>query len=291
MDPTLNAQLETYKPWFFIVAVLVLFALLRFTRKGLRRRVDEIGYRVFGQRGLLIWFWLNAPGVMLHELSHALVVLLFYPFGFRITSITFFRIQPKAQVGINGRVMRNGGRTSLQLGEVQYVRPHGKVMSYIGDGVSAIAPLFGGILAFFLLYWVATGHALWDAWNCGTLASAQGSALRQAWQCANPQHILQPGWPWWTLTFAPYLVLTVTSELWPSHQDWRGARWLLLGLLALLLVLSALLWLAGALVFNAMLLENLATFSSRINFALVILLMLDLIFLGIAELIARALRG
>lgn len=291
MDPTLNAQLETYKPWFFIIGVLVLFALLRFTRKGLRRRVDEIGYRLFGERGLMIWFWLNAPGVMLHELSHALVVLLFYPFGFRITSITLFRIQPKAQVGMGGRVMRNNGRTSLQLGEVQYVRPHGKVMSYIGDGVSAIAPLFGGILAFLLLYWVATGHALWDAWNCGTLASAQGSALQQAWQCASPQHILQPGWPWWTLTFAPYLVLTVTSELWPSHQDWRGARWLLLGLLALLLVLSALFWLSGALAFNAILLENLATFSSRINFALAVLLVLDLVFLGVAELIARAMRG
>ncbi|MGH2479503.1 MAG: hypothetical protein ACRDHW_07615, partial [Ktedonobacteraceae bacterium] len=242
MDPTLNAQLETYKPWFFIVAVLILFALLRFTRKGLRRRVDEIGYHLFGERGLMIWFWLNAPGVMLHELSHALVVLLFYPFGFRITSITLFRIQPKVQAGAGGRLMRNNGRTSLQLGEVQYVRPQGKVMSYIGDGVSAVAPLFGGILAFLFLYWVATGHALWDAWNCGTLAAAQGSALQEAWQCASPQHILQPGWPWWTLIFAPYLVLTVTSELWPSHQDWRGARWLLIGLLILVLVLSVLLW-------------------------------------------------
>lgn len=291
MDPTLRAQLVTYQPWFFIIAVFVLFALLRWTRKGLRRRIDEIGYRLFGERGLMIWFWLNAPGVVLHELSHALVVLLFYPFGFRITSITLFMIKPKLQEEQRGgRLMRSNGRTSLQLGEVQYVRPQGKLMSYIGDGFSAIAPLFGGILAFFVLYWVATGHVLWDAWNCGTLASTQGPTLQNAWQCANPQHILQPGWPWWTLTFAPYLILTVTSELWPSQQDWRGARWLLGSLLSLALSLGILCWLTGALVFNAVLLENIASFSTRVNFALVLLLALDLVFFGVAELLARILR-
>ncbi|MGH2507906.1 MAG: hypothetical protein ACRDHZ_10965 [Ktedonobacteraceae bacterium] len=291
MDPTLRAQLEMYQPWFFIIAVLVLFALLRLTRKGLRRRVDEIGYHLFGERGLMIWFWLNAPGVILHELSHALVVLLFYPFGFRITSITLFMIKPKIQEGQQGgRFMRSNGRTSLQLGEVQYVRPQGRIMSYIGDGLSAVAPLFGGLLVFCFLYWVATGHVLWDAWNCGTFAAAQGPTLQNAWQCANLQHILQPGWPWWTLTFTPYLVLTVTSELWPSHQDWRGARWLLGGVLVLALLLGALLWAAGTLVFNAVLLENIASFSTRINFALLLLLALDLIFFTLAALIARVVR-
>lgn len=291
MDPTLSAQLEAYQPWFFIIAVLVLLILLRLTRQGLRRRVDEIGYHLFGERGLMIWFWLNAPGVVLHELSHALVVLLFYPFGFRITSITLFMIKPKVQEGPRvGRLMRNNGRTSLQLGEVQYVRPQGRLMSHIGDGLSAIAPLFGGICAFFFLYWVATGHVLWDAWNCDSLASVQGLTLQSAWQCANPQHLLQPGWPWWTLTFAPYLVLTVTSELWPSHQDWRGARWLLGGLLIVALVLGMLLWVAGVLVFNTALLENIAAFSTRINFALLLLLLLDLVFFVAAELIVRVVR-
>ncbi|HEU5382431.1 MAG TPA: hypothetical protein VFV38_44030 [Ktedonobacteraceae bacterium] len=291
MDPTLSAQLDSYKPWFFIAAVFVLFALLRLTRKGLRRRIDEIGYRLFGERGLLIWFWLNAPGVMLHELSHAVVVLFFYPFGFRITSITLFRIKPKVQPGPDGRLMRHGGRTSLQLGEVQYLRPQGKLMSYIGDGLSAVAPLFGGMLAFLFLYWVATGHALWDAWSCGDLTStSHGAALQNVWQCASPQHILQPGWPWWTLIFAPYLVLTVTSELWPSHQDWRGARWLVGGLLILLLLLGILFWITGALVFNNDLLLGVAAFSTRINFALLVLLGLDLVFFLVAELLARTLR-
>jgi hypothetical protein len=289
MNPDLNKQLATYSPWFFIAAVFVLFALLRFTRKNLRRRVDEFGYRLFGDRGLLIWFWLNSPGVILHELSHALVVLLFYPFGFRISSITFFRIKPRVQQGAGGRLMRSSGRTSLQLGEVQYLRPQGKLMSYIGDGVSAVAPLFGGILAFFFLYWVATGHALWDVWQCGSPAS--GPTLQAAWQCASPQHMLQPGWPWWTLTFAPYLILTVTSELWPSRQDWHGARWLMAGLLVLLLLLGVLGWISGVLVFNNQLLTSISSFSTAINFVLLVLLGLDLVFLLVAELLVRMVRN
>src|SRR5215469_7340857 len=134
MDPALQARIQPYEPWLIIAGVFVFFLLLRVTRKRLRQRVDEIGYRFMGERGLLIWFWLNAPGVMLHELSHALAVLLFYPFGFRITSVTLFRVRPRMQTRYAGRNMKIGGRQSLQLGEVQYIRPQGKLVSYIGDG-------------------------------------------------------------------------------------------------------------------------------------------------------------
>src|SRR5216684_4424844 len=165
MDPTLAEQLkqlEPYRPWLTIAAVFAFILLLRVTRKTLRRHIDEIGYRLLRERGLLIWFWLNAPGVILHELSHALVVLLFKPFGFSITSITLFRVKTRQQYAYGSRSMKNAGRQSLQLGEVQYIRPQGRLVSYIGDGFSGIAPLFGGIVAFILLYWIATGYNLWD---------------------------------------------------------------------------------------------------------------------------------
>lgn len=270
-DTKLTELIAPYEPWLILGAAFVLFALLRATRKGLRQRVDEIGYRLLRERGLLIWFWLNAPGVMLHELSHAFIVLLFRPFGFRITSITLFRVKPMPQRGANGQVVRSGGRQSLQLGEVQYVRPQGRLITYIGDGFSGIAPLFGGIAAFTLLYWIATGYSLWEI-----PLDAQ-------------QHIqlLRPGWPWWTLIFAPYLILTVTSELWPSQQDWRGARWLVTTLLVLALVSLVALWyfhyLPALLVVSTFI-------ASRINFALVVLLVLDIVFIVIAELFVQTLR-
>jgi hypothetical protein len=275
MDPTLKAQITPYEPWLIIACVIVLFILLRITRKGLRQHIDQIGYYLLGERGLLIWFWLNAPGVVLHELSHAFVVLLLSPFGFRITSIALFRIRPMVQRLPNGRIVKSaGGKQSLQLGEVQYVRPHGRIMSNIGDGLSAIAPLFGGIAMFIFLYWVATGYNLWE-FN----------------PLLNNFHLLRPGWPWWTLLFAPYLILTVTSELWPSRQDWKGARWLVTVLFAITILVLGILWYFKLLVFNTALLYTISGISAHIDFALLILLALDLFFLllsyGLLQLVRR----
>jgi hypothetical protein len=272
-DSRIMQQLTPYLPWMIIAAVFVLFILLRFTRKGLRRRVEEIGYRLFGEKGLLVWFWLNAPGVILHEMSHAIAVLLFSPFGFRITSITFFRIKPTVQRDVRGQVVRRGNRQSLQLGEVQYVRPEGRFMSYVGDGLSGVAPLFGGIAAFIFLYWVATGYNLWD------LASGVHQHIQ----------LMRPGWPLWTLIFAPYLILTVTSELWPSSQDWKGARRFVVGLIGIFLLVALAFWYFHHI--NQAELLTVGTFvASRINFALLVLLALDIVFLIVAELLVRALR-
>lgn len=270
-DMQLMQQLAPYEPWLIGVGVIVLFVILRFTRKTLRRRVDEIGYRLMGEKGLYIWFWINAPGVVVHELSHAAVIYLFSGWGFRITSITLFRIKPKAQENSNSRTMHKGGPTSLQLGEVQYVRPKGRFMSEVGDGLSGVAPLFGGTAMFILLYWAATGYYLWN------------------FPLDTHQHLqlLRPGWPWWTLIFAPYLILTITSELWPSRQDWKGARWFVVDFSIFLVLLLIALWYIGYLL---PLLPVLQLIASRIDFALLILLSLDLFFILIAEAVVRIVR-
>src|SRR5215471_1198571 len=269
MNPALQAQIQPYQPWLIISGVIVFFLLLRVTRKRLRQRVDEIGYHFLRERGSLVWFWLNAPGVMLHELSHAFVVLLFKPFGFRITSITLFRIKPKIQVGPGSRNMKSSGRQSLQLGEVQYVRPQNRFMSYVGDGLSGIAPLFGGIGMLILLYWVATGYNLWDIQQNLSMSHFQ---------------LIRPGWPWWTLIFAPYLILTITSELWPSRQDWRGACWFVIYLSIFIAVVLIVLWYTRYLL---PILPVVPLIASRIDFALLVLLVLDLFFILIAEAVIR----
>ncbi len=271
MDSKQLQQLNQYMPWIKIIGVFVLFFLLRFTRKALRRRVDEIGYRLMRERGFLIWFWINAPGVILHELSHAIVVLLFYPFGFRITSVALFRIRPKAAPGKVRRVAQQTDRQWLQLGEVRYTRPSGHFTSRIGDGLSGIAPLFGGTLMFLFLYWVATGYTLWD--NVGTQL-----------------HFLRPGWPLWTLIFAPYLILTVTSELWPSRTDWYNARWLVIALLILAVATLVILWVGKVLIFDDAFVRSLSSIALYVDFAFIVLLALDAVFLLVAEMIVQSMR-
>src|SRR5216684_2181359 len=49
LDPNQTAQMQPYFPWLIIAAVVGLFLILRITRKGLRRRVDEIGDRRGGE--------------------------------------------------------------------------------------------------------------------------------------------------------------------------------------------------------------------------------------------------
>ena len=167
--------------------------------------------------------------------------------------------------------MRKGGATSLQLGEVQYVRPKGHFMSGVGDGLSGIAPIFGGTAMFILLYWVATGYYLWN-FPLDTYHHLQ---------------LIRPGWPWWTLIFAPYLIFTITSELWPSRQDWRGARWLVIDLSIVIVLALIILWYTGYLL---PILPVVLLIASRIDFALLILLALDLFFILIAEAVVRMVR-
>lgn len=263
-EQIIAAQLAPYTPWLIIAGVFVLFLLLRAMRKVLRRCIEEIGRRAFGANGWKVWFWLNVPGVMLHELSHALIILLFSPFGFRITSISFFRIKPIEQRDARGRLIKSSA-SSIQLGEVQYKRPTGRFMSYVGDGVSAIAPLFGGLAMLAFLYWVATGYNIWEI----------------------HLNIFRPGWPWWTLIFAPYLIFTVTSELWPSHVDWLGAQKLVIFLLILSLLALLSLWYVKVLVFDSATVQVIASVAIHIDYVLLILLALDILFYIIAQFIIQ----
>ncbi len=265
MDPSQAAQFKPYAPWFIIAGVFALFILLRVTRRELRSRVDEIGYRFMGNKGLLIWYWMNAPGVMIHELSHAIVVLLFTPWGFRLTSVTLFHIR---KVERRERGDSTIQRQSLQLGEVQYTRAEGRIMSHIGDGLSGVAPLFGGTAMFCFLYWVSTGYNIWDI----------------------HLQFFRPGWPWWTLIFAPYLILTVTSELWPSRPDWRGARLFVIGVIILTTLAIIVLWLSNVLVFNEATLLTFSSIATHIDFALLVLLAIDIVFFLGAEFLARLTR-
>jgi len=86
------------------------------------------------------------------------------------------------------------------------------------------------------------------------------------------------------------LILTVTSELWPSRQDWRGARYFVICVIITAVVIVILLWLFKLLVFNDTTLQAISSIAMHIDFALLVLLAIDFVFFLGAELLARAVR-
>ena len=94
----------------------------------------------------------------------------------------------------------------------------------------------------------------------------------------------------WTLIFAPYLILTITSELWPSRTDWYNARWLVVALLILAIATIIILWVGKVLIFDDALLISLSSIALYVDFAFIVLLALDAVFLFVAEMIVQGLR-
>src|SRR5258708_2987874 len=91
-------------------------------------------------------------------------------------------------------------------------------------------------------------------------------------------------------TSAAFLTLTIHSELWPSSKAWRGARWLVGGILFLAIATIVILWSPRYLVFNNAFLHSAASIATYIDFALIVLVALDIVSLVIAEGIVQMLR-
>ena len=89
---------------------------------------------------------------------------------------------------------------------------------------------------------------------------------------------------------SPYLILTVTSELWPSRQDWHRARILVWTLLILAALTTGLCISFKLLVLNDALVNSLASVALYLDFAFAVLLALDLVFLFAAEGIVQFMR-
>ena len=233
------------------------------THLELHRCIDIIGYRLRGKSGLKIWYYFNAPGIILHQLSRAIVMVLLYPFGFRLTSITFFRIQEG--------VIQEGTKQTLILGTVNYKRPPRRLTTYIGDGLSSIAPLIVGVALFLFLYWLSTGYNIWG----------------YSWQNTLHLQIIHPGWPWWLFILSSFLSLTIISQLWLKRQEWKGPSFLAISLVLIMVVTIVLA--NNAFTINGDLLLGIMLTTAHLDFALLALLVVDTFFLLVAEGMTRLL--
>lgn len=95
---------------------------------------NEAWYRSFGQAGHKIQLSTGLVGVPIHELSHAILVVLF---GMSVKQVGLFAPDPQSNA----------------LGYVNYTYEKGSIWHGIGRFFVGIAPLLGGGLVVYLLLW------------------------------------------------------------------------------------------------------------------------------------------
>jgi len=199
-------MLTSFDGLIWILATLV---LLQFLQRGLHREIQAIFLIVTRNPGCTIGMFsmLFIPGVFLHEFSHYLMAKLL---GVRTGK---FSLLPK--------VMPDG---RLQMGYVEAA-----TTDVFRDSLVGVAPLISG-MAFIALVATKIMHLtiLWD-----TLRNGQWSLFLQGLQLLPT---VPDFWIWFFASFA------VSTTMMPSESD-RHA-WLPLGLLAILLLGTAIL--AGA---------------------------------------------
>jgi hypothetical protein len=134
------------------------------------------------------------PGVMLHELSHFLVA---YLFGFKITNVNFYKFHQNDHVAgfVNYSYKRN-------------------FISLIGQILTAVAPLGGGILVFYLFIFF---HGFIDidfrpdSYNLMSIGAELWETNRMVWSNLEYDNWITYAWLWF--------IASVSASWWPSKTD------------------------------------------------------------------------
>jgi len=170
--------------WFFI---LIFISFL----------IDKIWSRIIGKK----YRFFVLIGVIVHELSHALVCLLT---GAKIYSMNFFA--------------KEGG----------YVKHGRSKLHFIGNALIAMAPIFGAFAALWGLSYYFGLRLNFSAVNfSGGFAENLKIFFRSGWDLFRQGY---GNWQFWALL---YLIISITAALAPSKQDFKNAIW---GLLFLFLI-------------------------------------------------------
>jgi hypothetical protein len=201
--------------WHALSALLLLggvFGLLSLSSAYLQGRVVGLAWRLTrnAERANRVYFAIMRPGVVVHELAHAIAAALV---GGRVTG---FNVLETA-------VMPGGRGGQVRLGHVTYTIPgrEGRLGTRLKDAFVGFAPLPFGILL------VAGALALSGVNWAGDLA-AQAPAVAQTWQ-------------FWV---ALVVIVEVADQIAPSSVDrrnWPAAILLLAALVALAWVAQRLL--------------------------------------------------
>ncbi len=166
--------------------LLILFCCLIVLTNWITKHVQGVGYLITGdgQIALVLYFVLMLPGVLIHELSHALAAWLL---GVKVRHLS---------IGI--RRKRRGGQVAL--GSVQVSGTDPLRASLIG-----LAPLISGCAAILIINSQVFG-----------LNTQAGFGLSRFWQELQSAYYVPDFWLW------VYLVFAISNAMLPSAADRRA---------------------------------------------------------------------
>lgn len=152
--------------WHGILLVIVLLIFERMFGNKLEYWLDTSGKPSKSPHHK--WIWLTAPGVVVHELGHALMVIIFMPLGFRVDKVVLFN--PWA-----GKTTLSNGSQLEMAGYVQWSAPRNgiPILSSIAIVLIGLGPYFSGWGLCSWLYYYLSGHWPWD----GPFSIAPGHSI------------------------------------------------------------------------------------------------------------------
>jgi len=184
-------NLSSFLLFFIWVFILITLSFL----------IDKIWSRIIGKK----YQFFILVGVIVHELSHALVCLLT---GAKIYSMNF--------------IAKEGG----------YVKHGRSKLHFIGNALIAMAPIFGAFAALWGLSYYFGIKLDFSAVNfSGNFLENFKTFFQSAW------NLLSQGFGRWQFWFFLYLIISITAALAPSKQDFKNAIWGLLLLFAIGLII------------------------------------------------------
>ena len=166
--------------------LLILFCCLIVLTNWITKHVQGVGYLITGdgQIALVLYFVLMLPGVLIHELSHALAAWLL---GVKVRHLS---------IGI--RRKRRGGQVALGSVEVAGTDP-------LRASLIGLAPLISGCAAILIINGQVFG-----------VDTVAGFSLSHFWQELQNAYYVPDFWLW------VYLVFAVSNTMLPSAADRRA---------------------------------------------------------------------
>ncbi|MEY4745271.1 MAG: hypothetical protein RL272_1216 [Candidatus Parcubacteria bacterium] len=207
--------------WIILFAPLALQLVILY---ALSSAMNRVAYARLGKTLYLLLMW---PGVIVHELSHAVGCLLT---GTKIFDVKLFS-------------PREEGAGNLVLGFVTHEKPRNPFATFV---VSA-APFFGGAAALRGILWLAAPSALRGLGSPLVFGSGQdvGAALSgalRAYAVFAASLAASFDWKSWKTWLALFLLFSVSSHVAPSKHDMKYA---LAGAASIAVLVALLAWLGG----------------------------------------------